>query len=162
MEIKVDLTNIDKAISDLEGYKKTFSENVTQFVKEVTEVGTDKAQQSFRIAQYDGVNDVTVYKQVYKKAGVITARGEALLFIEFGTGLEAQNPRDIPMDLYTYAYMPGSWSIGPEGKGHWDNPNGWYYSHGNRSFGNPANKCMYNAAKEMERMAPKIAREVFK
>lgn len=162
MEITISMSKWEKALKDIEDYKKKFRENVKETVKQTVEIGKAEAEMRFSIAEYDGPKDVKVTSKVNKRSGTITAAGESVLFIEFGTGLEAENPRDIPMDYYKSAYLPGSWSMGPEGKGHWDDPNGWYYSHGNRSLGNPANKCMYNAAKEMERMAPKIAREVFK
>lgn len=162
MDITVDLKNIDKAIKELEAYKKQFEANVTEVVKQATEIGKAEASTRFRIAKYDGDNDVNITSEVHKRTGVVTATGKATLFIEFGTGLEAENPRDIPAEYYTSAYAPGSWSEGPEGKGHWDDPHGWYYGHGKKTKGNPANKCMYSAAKEVERNVGKIAKEVFK
>ena len=143
----------------MENYEGRIEDDTRKFLKQVVDVGKAEAVKQYASAEYDGVKDVKVTSRVYKKSGTITATGEKLLFIEFGTGLQV---RDIPNELYKSAYLPGSWSEGPEGKGHWDDPNGWYYAHGRRSFGNPANKCMYYAMKQMELQAPKIAREVFK
>ena len=162
MEIIVDLGDIGKAIDQLETYKKDFDEKVTKIVKRVVKVGEEEARGKFSIAIYDGINDVRVSSRIYKKTGTITARGKSVLFIEFGTGLVSNNPRDIPTDVYPYSYLPGSWSEGPEGKGHWDNPNGWYYAHGKRSLGNPANKCMYDAYKAIATRAADIAKVILK
>lgn len=162
MEITIDIGDLGKALKDIEAYKEQFKASVTETVKQATEIGKAEAQMRFAIAKYDGTKDVRVTSTVRKRTGTITASGESVLFIEFGTGLEAENPRDIPMGFYSTAYLPGSWSEGPQGKGHWDNPHGWYYAHGRRTKGNPANKCMYDAAKEVERNVGRIAREVFK
>lgn len=162
MDITIDLGNLGKALQDIEAYKKQFEASVTETVKQATEIGKAEAEMRFSVAEYDGPRDVKVTSTVRKKTGTVTASGEKVLFIEFGTGLEAENPRDIPTDFYSSAYLPGSWSEGPQGKGHWDDPKGWYYEHGKRTKGNPANKCMYDAAKEVERNVGKIAREVFK
>lgn len=162
MEITIDIGDLDKALKDIEAYKEQFKASVTETVKQATEIGKAEAQMRFAIAKYDGTKDVRITSTVRKRTGTITASGESVLFIEFGTGLEAENPRDIPMGFYSTAYLPGSWSEGPQGKGHWDNPHGWYYAHGRRTKGNPANKCMYDAAKEVERNVGRIAREVFK
>ena len=165
MNIKVDLLNIDKAISEIEEYKKNFDENVTKFVKEVTEVGERQARANFSSAQYDGTNDVRVRSRSWKKSGTVTARGSTVLFIEFGTGIYHM------MENYGYAqeYGFGPGTYGPKGLqrgwGYWGDPgtNGIQRKSGIViTRGNPANMCMYKAAKEMERMAPKIAREVFK
>lgn len=162
MEITIDPFNIDKAIKEFEEYRTKVDKGITESVKQAVEIGKAEAQTRFTIAEYDGPRDVKVTSKVNKRSGRVTASGESVLFIEFGTGLEAENPRDIPEEFYTTAYLPGSWSEGPEGKGHWDDPGGWYYGHGRKTKGNKANKCMYDAYKEVERNIRKIVKEVFK
>ena len=159
MEITIDLGNLDQALKDIEAYKKQFESSVTETVKQATEIGRSEAEMRFAIAKYDGTKDVKVNSTVRKKTGTITASGTSVLFIEFGTGISY--PNDHP-EASRLGIEHGSWSEGPEGKGHWDDPHGWYYAHGRRTKGNPANKCMYDAAKEVERNAERIAREVFK
>lgn len=159
MDIKVKIENLDEVLKDIEAYKKKFEQNVTEMVNQTTELGRSEATANFSSAKYDGTKDVNVTSKVYKKTGVVTASGESTLFIEFGTGISY--PNDHP-EASRLGIEHGSWSEGPEGKGHWDDPKGWFYSHGNRTWGNPANRCMYNAAKEVERNAERIAREVFK
>lgn len=159
MEIKIDVENLGAVLNDLENYKRKLDGNVTELVRQTTEFGRNEASSNFNSAKYDGTKDVRVTSRAYKKEGTVTASGESVLFIEFGTGIAY--PNDHP-EATSLGIEHGSWSEGPEGKGHWDDPNGWFYAHGKRSWGNPANRCMYNAKKEVERNAQKIAREVFK
>lgn len=159
MEITIALEHLDKALEDIEAYKKQFEEHVNETVKQLTELGRADAQINFSTARYDGDNDVEVVSQANKKTGTITASGKSTLFIEFGTGISY--PNDHP-EATRLGVEHGSWSEGPEGKGHWDDPNGWYYKHGKKSKGNPANRCLYNAGKKIEENAEKIAREIFK
>lgn len=159
MDIKIDLSGIEKSINDIEAYKKKFEDNTEEFVKQTTDLGRETARANFLKAQYDGTNDVKVTSRANKKSGTITASGETALFIEFGTGISYPDSHPEGPAL---GMTHGSWSDGPEGKGHWDDPNGWYYKHGKKSKGNPANRCLYDAGKQVEQKAPKIAREVFK
>lgn len=173
MDITISLNNIDKAIKELEEYKKTFNDNVTELVTELTEYGADKASQNFKSAQYDGTNDVYVNSSVGRKSknkvvGEIEADGSAVLFIEFGTGVFYGNAHP---EAYDHGYFPGSY--GPNGL-----ENTWgYYGEGGTNgvyrkttdkgdlyttHGNPANRCLYDAGKAIEAQAPRIAREVFK
>ena len=77
------------------------------------------------------------------------------IFIEFGAGI-------------TYGYghpLAGELGVGPgtypEGKGHWDNPGGWWYAHGQHSYGNPPAMAMVAARDAMVADITTIAREVF-
>ena len=57
----------------------------------------------------------------------------------------------------------GTWSTDESlgGKGHWDDPNGWYYKHGEKSHGNPPAMAMVSARDTMVEELTTIAREVF-
>ena len=89
-------------------------------------------------------------------ARAVVALGRATLFIEFGSGVIKPLHPETPPGLER-----GSWSDGPNGKGHWQDPNGWYYAHGKKSRGNPANMAMYEAVKDLENRLGQIAKEVF-
>lgn len=165
MEITIAVSKWDEALKEIEDYKKQFQEKVTGLVSEVTKIGEDQARAEFSTAQYDGTNDVEVKSKVRKRSATITAQGRSVLFIEFGTGIYHM------MENYGYAqeYGFGPGTYGPKGLqrgwGYWGEPgtNGIQRKSGVViTRGNPANMCMYKAAREMERKAPKIAREVFK
>ena len=168
MDITIDLKDIDKAIKEVEEYKKTFESNVTKLVTELTDLGKDQASQNFKSAQYDGTNDVQVSSRVYKRTGRITASGQATLFIEFGTGVTYGSNHP---EAHMHGYRPGSY--GPNGlRTTW----AYYGEPGTRgvirketdkgtlvtTHGNPANRCLYDAGKIIEMLAPKIARGIFK
>jgi hypothetical protein len=87
---------------------------------------------------------------------VIYAEGESVAFIEFGSG-----------DKYGHGHpQAGELGMGPgtypEGKGHWDDPRGWWYGHGKHTYGNPPAMAMYQAVQAMTEQITMIAREVFR
>ena len=69
-----------------------------------------------------------------------------------------------------YGYPPEELNgMGPgtyPGKGHWNDPKGWWYSNedgsGHHSYGNPPNMPMYNTVKELEQELERVVREVFR
>ena len=159
MEISIKAKNLNRVLKDVEDRTQAIKDKTTEMVRQTTELGEKEASANFSRADYDGTNDVRVTSRVYKKTGTVTAKGTKTLFIEFGTGIIFPNDHPEATGLNV---EHGSWSEGPEGKGHWDDINGWFFKHGQHSYGNPANRCMYNAKKEVERNAQKIARRVFK
>ena len=159
MEIKIDLSDIENTIKDIDGYKKRFEQNTEELVKQTAEYVSGIAKSNFLTAQYDGDNDVNVTVRANKKSATVMASGNATLFIEFGTGISYPDSHPEGPKL---GMVHGSWSEGEQGKGHWKDPNGWYYKHGRKTRGNPANRCLYDAGKKAEEKVPKIAREVFK
>ena len=75
---------------------------------------------------------------------------------EYWNARELQHP-----DAGKFGYGPGTWSDGPDGKGHWKDPGGWYFSHGQHSFGNPPAMAMVHARDAILEQLTAIAREVF-
>lgn len=121
-------------------------------------IGATVASVHFSRAIYNGSNDISVRVDDTGSVAVIYAEGESVAFIEFGSGAK-----------YGYGHPtagqfgmgPGTWSSGDMGKGHWDNPKGWWYEKGKHSYGNPPAMAMYNAVKEITENVTRIAREVF-
>ena len=91
---------------------------------------------------------------------MIYASGTAVAFIEFGSG--AAMGYGHPM-AGEHGLGPGTWSTDESlgGKGHWDDPNGWYYKHGEKSHGNPPAMAMYDAVQAMTAEITTIAKGVF-
>lgn len=163
--MKVTLHNLNK----LE--HRNLEAKVSEFVRRLAEVGTETAQMYFSAAQYDGTNDVTVHSEATPSGYRIVAEGEAVAFIEFGSGvLQPPYPSDAVV-----MHPRGSYG---QGKG--ANPNGWVYvgepgtggvqmydRRGNpkegvyRTKGNPPAAAMYYAVRAMRDAAPSIAKEVF-
>lgn len=165
-EIEISLNDLAKGVRDLEAFKHSFEDNVEKFNTRLAEVGEKEAQAGFSSAQYDGTNDVVVSSNATKDGGEIEAKGQTVLFIEFGTGIYHNASESYGRDM-GYGYG----TYGPNGlKPYWfyrGNPgtngtpstkrDGMLITHGN-----PANKCMYNAMKELKAQAKKVAREVFR
>lgn len=155
--IRLSVDGVAQAIRELEEYQNWFKERTKMFLDRLAEEGLEVAQAGFKFAKYDGENDVKVSVEPRgETARAVVALGRATLFIEFGSGVITPLHPETPEGLER-----GSWSDGPEGKGHWQDPNGWYYAHGKKTRGNPANMAMYEAVKDLENRIGQIAKEVF-
>ena len=84
-------------------------------------------------------------------AAAVVASGEGALFLEFGAGYLMGYGHPEPL-----GYGPGTYP----GKGHWDDPNGWYYEHGKKSYGNPPTAAMYNARKIIQQNLKDLAKGI--
>lgn len=156
---QIQINGIDAVIRRLENYANNLETKKRTFLERLAEIGVSVADTTFRSAEYDGDNDVKVAPQEWIDDNTIAvqASGTTVLFIEFGSGLIGYG-HEWGEGL---GYVPGSWSDSEMGKGHWADPNGWYYKHGEKSHGNPPARAMYEASKEMRRQMLDIAREVF-
>lgn len=153
-------SNIKDAVQELKQYAEWVRRKESELITRLAERGRDVASIKFASAQYDGTNDVSVRVDSTGSVAVIYAEGEAVAFIEFGSG--AMMGYGHP-DAGKHGLGPGTWSMdeGLGGKGHWDDPNGWYYKHGEKSHGNPPAMAMYDAVQTITAELTTIAREVF-
>ncbi len=162
--IKVRLTeqSIKNAIRELESYKAWVEEKEAELRQRLAQRGATVASIQFARAVYNGVNKVRVRVDDTGSVAVIYAEGEAVAFIEFGSGRKHGYGHP---DAAKHGFGPGTWSDGPDGKGHWDDPNGWWIPKekgGGHSYGNPPAMAMYNAVQAIAESVTEIAREVFK
>ena len=155
--IRIGLTeqSINRGIKEVQRYKEWVMRKEKQLRTELAAVGATVASLQFSRAIYNGSNDVTVRVDDTGSVAVIYAEGESVAFIEFGSGAK-----------YGYGHpQAGELGVGPgtypDGKGHWDNPKGWWYGHGQHSYGNPPAMAMYDAVQKMTEDLTRIAREVF-
>lgn len=167
IHVTLSAKGMDTLIKEIKNYQKWLEQTVKVYVKELAKVGVEVASVKFGNAIYDGTNDVTVSVKEDGSAAIVRADGQAVLFIEFGTGVKY--PDDHPLQMYergTYGYGLGA------------NEEGWHYSgdpgsNGERvtqgkwtgrvhTFGNPANACMYGTVRELEEQMDDIAKRVFK
>lgn len=157
-EIKVELTNdsIKNAVKEVKRYAAWVTKKEAELRSRLAMLGATVASIQFARAIYTGSNDVTVRVDNTGSVAVIYAEGEAVAFIEFGAGA-------------TYGYghpQAGEFGVGPgtypDGKGHWDNPKGWWFGSGQHTYGNPPAAAMYSAVQEIAKSVTEIAREVFR
>ena len=170
----LDSESIQKAIRDIEEYRLWLDKRAEVFIQRLADVGVATGSQKFSEAKYAGNNDTEVSEQKQgDKHYVVIARGTAVLFIEYGTGLQMGDHPERPEDFF-----PGSY-----GSGRGANEKGWMYQGelgGNppsgtaystakgakergliHTYGNPANCCMYQTVKDIDDKVLQIAREVF-
>ena len=162
--MSVKIHNLSKVISQLGRYNSSFQKKIDSFLEQIAILGAYRARIDFSNAMYAGDNDVEVSVEPYKGGFKIAAKGRAVLFIEFGTGII--NPEHPQSSEFGFSH-------GSYGSGKGANENGWVYigEQGNagqpikdgvyRTYGNPPARAMYNASKEIEQELLRIAREVF-
>ena len=158
--ITIDLSNegLTNAIQEVRAYKLWVELKERELRQRLAALGATVASIQFSRAIYNGSNDVTVRVDDTGSVAVIYAEGESVAFIEFGTGAK-----------YGYGHPqagehgvgPGTYSEGPDGEGHWDDPKGWWYGRGQHSFGNPPAMAMAQAVERMTEQITTIAKAVF-
>ncbi len=172
MKIKCTLGTLDKAIAEIERYQKELDKKVHAFMERLAEVGIEEADARFKRAIYDGTNDVVVNESpvwIDQNKLAISASGKAITFIEFGAGVHYaadSHPKAGEfgynrggfghhlgrLDSWRYAGDPGTnGEVITEGK----------HKGEVKTHGNPANRALYDSAKEMREQIAKIAKEVF-
>lgn len=159
--IQIELTSksITKAIKELRKYNTWIQEKEYELRTRLAMMGATVASIQFSRAIYNGSNDISVRVDDTGSVAVIYAEGESVCFIEFGSGIKYGYGHPQAAEL---GFGPGTWSDGDGGKGHWDNPKGWWYGSGQHSYGNPPAMAMYSAVKEITENVTKIAKEVFR
>ena len=151
---------IEAAAQEMRRYAEWMERKEAELVTKLAERGKAVASVKFASAKYDGTNDVSVRVDSTGSVAVIYAEGEAVAFIEFGSGVKEGYGHP---QADQFGLGPGTWSTNEElgGKSHWDDPNGWYYVHGKKSHGNPPAMAMYDAVQAMTAEITSIAKEVF-
>lgn len=152
-------SGIQKIQDELTVYRKWQEEKARELAERLATLGATVASIRFSRAVYTGKKDVEVTVEGLPNGYKVKADGESVLFIEFGSGV-------------TYGYghpEAGEFGMGPgtypDGKGHWDDPKGWYLpksAGGGHTFGNPPAMPMYEARKAIEQELPRIVKEVFR
>lgn len=151
----VSAENIAEAAKELRVYADWVRRKEAELRSRLASLGATVASIQFSRAIYNGTNDVSVRVEDTGTKAVIYAKGKSVAFIEFGAG-----------SAYGYGHPQASeFGVGPgtypDGKGHWDDPDGWWYAHGQHSYGNPPAMAMYDAVQAMTEDLTRIAKEVF-
>lgn len=149
-------TSVNRAIKEIEELNAEWDRKIDTVLKRLAEIGGTKASLGFSRAVYTGDNDVAVSVEQIGNGYAIKASGEAVLFIEFGSGATYGYGHPKPME-----YGPGTY---PSKKGHWNDPNGWHIpksAGGGHTYGNPPSATMYYTAKDLQGEILRIAKEVF-
>lgn len=158
--IQIELSNksINSAVKELRQYSAWIQDKEKELRSRLAMLGATVASIKFSRAIYNGSNDVSVRVDDTGSVAVIYAEGESVAFIEFGSGKKYGYGHP---QAGEFGFGPGTWSDGPDGKGHWDDDRGWWYGSGQHSYGNPPAAAMYSAVKEITENVTRIAKEVF-
>ena len=150
--------NLKSAIKELREYQRWVEKKEAELRTRLASLGATVASIEFARAIYNGENDISVRVDNTGSVAVIYAEGDAVAFIEFGSG--HRYGYGYPQDKIQ-GFGPGTWSDGDEGKGHWQSTRGWWYGKGQHSYGNPPAMAMYKAVQAMTEDLTRIAKEVF-
>lgn len=151
--------SINQAIKDVKAYKRELATKMNKLIDLMCQYGEDYAiNQVGHVDSGETLSTIHGYRKGDK--GVIVAGGNAV-WLEFGTGIRHNGPAgSSPHPVGEELGM----IIGEYGLKHGADPNGWWYYDGDKvkhTYGTQANLFMWKTARELERIAPELAREVF-
>lgn len=161
--IKVDLLNIDKAIAEVDAYKREVSQKCELAKSKIAERMERGARSGFASATIDETRtpNVSVFVQDNGNVVSIIAQGEDAVFVEFGAGVyyntsagTSPHPEGAELGLTIGSY---GWGAGQFDKWGYRDKNGnvvW-------THGTPASMPMWRAFESALNDIPTILREVF-
>lgn len=148
-----DKASIKAAIRELKKVADPGGTKIQEACMKVAEFGAKWAEGGYRSAEYpSGANDVVVTAEATGDGARVRASGENVLFIEYGAGALRGYGHPEPN-----GYGPGTFNPISD---NWKNPNGWYYAHGRKTWGNPPSAAMYYAEQAMRENADTIVNGV--
>lgn len=145
----------------MKDWQKWVEEKTRLLNERLAVYGASVASARFSTAWYDEKHrDVSIDVRSTDNGWAITASGEDVLFIEFGTGVYYNGT-----EPYLQSRPPEVKRIGEYGKGH-GKQNAWgYYDESGKltiTHGTPAAMPMWWASREIQQHLVEIAREVFR
>ena len=169
----LDPKSIDAAIEQLESYAAWVEDRTAEFLHRLAQEAVPLAEEFIDKCESDGEKGTIAVKAVYLSDGqiAITAEGDQILFLEFGTGVQTypDDHPDKPEEIVgrgEYGKKKGrqkTWGFKADGQ----TPGRYGWNPKTTAdviltHGIPAQKPMYFTVQEVERIAEAIAREVFK
>jgi hypothetical protein len=162
-----DPKSIDKAIKELNAYKKEVETKTRELAQRLTDLGADIVRMKIveMGAYYSGdlLSGVEGYYSPALNAGFIRVTSDHVAFVEFGTGVVGQqNPHTNGeyLSKASWGYATGSKIFTTK-----DGRVGWIYPTDDGGFrfteGMESRPFMYETALELERQYMQIAKEVF-
>ena len=158
---------ITHIINQLKAYKRQLPEMENRLLLALAEKGFHEASVRFSTAIYDGINDSKVDIEPIDNGYAIVARGNAVAFIEFGTGVTHNTGEPYPLPRPDGIVGIGEYGEGKGKRKAWGytgdpGTNGELKSNGIViTRGNPAAMPMWYAAEEIRNSISRIVKEVF-
>lgn len=164
--MKVTVKGVDECVRHIQQVRKRL-EKFHEVLNRLADIGVQTADIHFNTAQYDGTNDVkTSVEWVTENRVKVVAQGEAVTFIEFGTGVHypGDHPKAQELGFVRGGYgmhkgLKDSW-VYPAAKG--AGTNGEQISPtGIRTHGNPPARAMDRAGNEIRSRIVEVIKEVY-
>lgn len=156
--VPLSVSGIERLQRSVTEYRAWQEQKAAELLDRLAMLGASTASIRFARATYTGLKDATVTVEPIAKGYVVKAEGQSVLFLEFGSGVRYGDGHP---ENAEYGMGPGTY---PDGKGHWDDPKGWYLPKdkgGGHTYGNPPAMAMYEARKTIEQDLIRIVKEVF-
>lgn len=153
------VAELEAAIQEVKAFRNSLKLKADMLMERLAEIGVREASVRFTTAMYDGTNDTSVTLETISNGYAIVAEGQAVAFIEFGSGVYHNTG-----EPYPNARPEGIVGIGEYGKGHGKRQAWGYRDESGEvvvTHGNPAAMPMWYASEEMRNNIAKIAQEVF-
>ena len=180
MKASIEISGLNEVVSNLQKLQDDLKLKGDELATRLGQLGVRIATMYYAQGVYAGYNDVEVTLDETGKLGTakIVASGNAVLFIEFGTGVTMPDAYEARAELKSGKVA----EHGKYGQGYGADPNGWYYPATNglgsnppdgseyadrnqtfiHTYGNPAFPAMYMTRNDLIDSIERIAREVFK
>ena len=180
MKASIEISGLNEVVSNLQKLQDDLKLKGDELTTRLGQLGVRIATMYYAQGVYAGYNDVEVTLDETGKLGTakIVASGNAVLFIEFGTGITMPDAYEARAELKSGKVA----EHGKYGQGYGADPNGWYYPATNglgsnppdgseyadrnqtfiHTYGNPAFPAMYMTRNDLIDSIERIAREVFK
>ena len=157
MKLSVHVQGVDEAIRKMSTIANDVVRKQDELCKRLADMGAVNVSILFSRAIYVGDKDFNVSVEDAPNGGYqIVVSGQSVAFVEFGAGITYGHghPQESEFGVGAGTY--------PFGKGHWDDPNGWWIPKtGQHTYGNPPNMPMYNTAQDLKKEIARVTREVF-
>lgn len=167
IEIRLDPKSVEKAIKELQAYKKEVEQKARLLVQRLTYYGAEIAR--IKIvdmgAVYSGelLSGVDGYFSPLLNAGFVKVTSDHVAFVEFGTGVVGQQSPHTNgeyLSKASWGYATGQKIFTTK-----DGKVGWIYPTDDGGFrfteGMKSRPFMYQTALELQREFPRMAKEVF-
>lgn len=163
ISISLSQSSIQAAIDELNKYKNSLQRKQEILIERLAREGLQVVQSTMESIPDEEKG--SYYTEIMNNSqgdiigAAVRLSGDSVLFLEFSAG--------ITYGTDSYPLPSGSqYGMGTyPGKGHWDNPNGWWYiderGEKHHSYGNRAYMPMYRAEQAIIIQIRTIAKEVF-
>lgn len=165
ISIQLSEKSIQKAIDELNQYKRNLRSKNDEFVKRLAELGIPIINQNIASAAGDSDKSHNTYIKLnsfgdYSQATLV-CEGKDLLFIEFGAGVHFNGAAGSSPHPKGQEF---GYTIGSYGKGQGKQDSWYYYADSGESVlshGTQATMPVYRASVEIRNKIREVAREVF-